>query len=94
MVEQVPISASPDGEHPDNIYSNFDHELDTAVAERMKHCPGEYAPHPAWNFHGRIWYKDGRWREQVWVHGAPRAEYESESIKDLIQHVVGVHGSE
>lgn len=39
----------------ENFCSNFDHEINHAVAVKLKE-EFAYAGYPAWHWHGKVWY--------------------------------------
>jgi hypothetical protein len=76
-----------------SVYSNFDHDLDTEVAEKLKEQAGEvYAQHAAWNFCGYIWFENETWHEEVWVHGSAVETRSEEKLEDLIDSVNQSYG--
>lgn len=75
-------------------YSNYSHEWDeafepTALVER-----GVVAPHTAWDHFGAIWWQDGQFHEQIWVHGAVLAVVSERSLQSLIRRVNDEWGEE
>jgi hypothetical protein len=87
------MSRSPKEVLADEIYSNFDHKFDRAIVDAVLARPGEvYATHPAWDHHGRVWFADGKWHEEVWVYGSPRSVETNESLEELIREVNDRYG--
>jgi len=39
----------------DTVMSNFDHQIDSGVADRLKKEP-VCSRYPGWNFNGMVWY--------------------------------------
>lgn len=76
------------------VYANCDHELDVEIEAKLRGAPDVSAAHSAWEFNGRVWWTGEAWREQVWVHGYPVAEYEANDLRALIEHVNAEHGHE
>lgn len=89
-------SKMPDGlEELDTVYSNFDHRLEEDIAKQLEEKSGKaFAQHAAYNFCGYIWHADGKWHDEVWVHGAPVHVYEGDTIKAVIEAAVDQHGGE
>lgn len=55
---------APDWPEIDELMSNFDGEVDEAVAERLK-VEEVLAAYPGWEFHARCWYEDGQYHAEV-----------------------------
>jgi hypothetical protein len=97
--EVVEVHAVPDG-WPylgSTVMTNFDHRIDAVAAGRLA-IPGVggavWAQHVAVNFHGRVWHRDGRWFEQVWVHHRAVASYSAGTLEELMVMVNDKHGWE
>ena len=60
----------------------------------LKNNPNKYAGHPAWNFHGTIYFKEGVWTEEVWRYGACVEILTSEDVEELIEEVNFKYGYE
>jgi hypothetical protein len=71
----------------ESVYSNFNHELNEVVKQQAMDNPGLEVDHPAWNFHGTIKYKDGKWHEIVRVHHSIQATWSDENLEELIERV-------
>jgi len=75
------------------VYSNFDHELNKDIAEKLK--TGEYhACHSAWNFHGRIVYVDGKYIERVRSYCSTVGFYLGKDILAVIDMTNKLHGND
>lgn len=87
-------SATDDMErHADSVYSNFDHELVSAVADKLRENEGKlWAAHPAWDHHGRVWFANGMFHEEVRVYGTIRSVVTSADIMDVIREVNDQYG--
>jgi hypothetical protein len=44
-----------------DVMSNFDHEIEPDAEERLKSGP-YVADYPGWDFHGTVWFGEGRFR--------------------------------
>jgi len=49
--------------------SNYDHLIDMDVKETLL-TTKKHACYPGWNFHSRVWHKDGQWYAEVWRYGS------------------------
>lgn len=79
------------------VMTNFDHTVNeiTAGLLMIPNALGHgWAQHTAANFHGRVWYRNGRWHEQVWVRERPVATYSAASLQQLMVIVNDQHGWE
>jgi hypothetical protein len=75
----------PDGfTHIGTVYSNFDHGLDTDVADRLAAEDGTAAEHCAWHFHGDVWREGTRWYNYIMRHQSHVATIEGDSCLDVI----------
>ena len=77
-----------------DIYSNFDHEVDTQTQSMLEGDASRFAQHSATNFCGYVWHDESGWYENVWRHNASVASYFNESLTDLIAEVNGEWGAE
>jgi hypothetical protein len=80
----VLLPGPPDGWpllFPD-VTSNYDGAIDEGVARRLQEG-GCCSPHAALNFHGIVWFEDGRWHERVSVHHVAQAVLSAGSLEDL-----------
>ena len=61
----TPLLAVPDGacELDGQFCSNFDHRVNVEIADRLKQ--GGWAPYPAWDWWGRVWFADGRYHCEI-----------------------------
>jgi hypothetical protein len=82
-------------EELDCIYANFDHKLNQNVADQLKVQPGKtYAQHAAWGFCGYVWYQDGQWYEEIWIHNTRKTTRSNEDLRELIEEVNDHYGNE
>ncbi len=86
------LSVSP-GTGTFDAYSNYNHVLqDGPVAERLQ--AAEVGTHAAWNFNGRIWFKDGLYHEEVWRYRSPVEVLTNADLAALIASVNEKYGTE
>lgn len=45
----------------EEVMSNFDHEINPEIVKKLREG-GYYADYPGWNFHGQVWYDNGKWK--------------------------------
>jgi hypothetical protein len=73
--------------------SNFDHSIDDGFAEALQAEPALiYGTHAAWNFHGRVWFADGQFHEEVWVYHEIRDRFSAATLEDLMKLVNDEYG--
>jgi hypothetical protein len=68
------------------VMTNYDHSVDEAVAERLRRG-GECGQHTAFDFHAWVWFADGRWHEQVFVHHVPQGSFCADTLQELMKIV-------
>ncbi len=71
--------------------SNFDHSIDEDLEEYLVNG-GEEATHAAWDFNGKLWYKDGLFYEEVWVYHVPQETISASTLPDLMKVVNDKYG--
>lgn len=86
------VSVEPSWE---SVYSNMDHHLDRALADRMKAEP-LFARHAAWNFNAVVWYEPepALWHSVVRRYGAVVAHFTGVEIMDVVRPANERFGSE
>jgi hypothetical protein len=65
------------------LMSNFDHQVDLAVAQRLKDEQG-IAEYTAWNFHAECWFADGQYHALLCQHGIARATLSANTPEELM----------
>jgi hypothetical protein len=65
------------------VMTNYDHSVEEAVAERLRRG-GMCGQHTALGFHGWVWFADGRWHEQVFVHHVAQGSFSADSLEELM----------
>ncbi len=78
---------------PSNVMSNYDGEIDFAVATLLKETIS-YAGYPGANFFGRVWWDTEieRWSCEVWVHKSWRRTVSATRLEDVMSVVCGAYG--
>ena len=66
----------------DSVMSNFDHEIDYDVADKLNDA--NYADYPAWNFHAKIIKKDSKYVARV----SQYKEVVAYITKDTLQEII------
>lgn len=68
------------------VMSNFDREIDTALAEQLRSgdCVGEYT---GWNFFGYVWFEDGEFYCMVKQYQAHAATLSAQTLEELMEDV-------
>jgi hypothetical protein len=95
MTDATNTIAPPDNyeEADDSVYSNAEHTLNDAIAERLRAGPF-YASHAAWEFHGVVWFDPvaALWYERVKRYGVVVAHYTGADVIDVIRQANDNHG--
>lgn len=82
-----------DAEDLDDVMSNFDHDIDEAVAAKL--VTGNYvAGYPAWDFHGTVWFQDGVFKCQVKRYLAHVATIEAPTLRELMSECCRRYGAD
>jgi hypothetical protein len=91
-----PVAPRPATDHMANlgvVVRNLDHLPDYSIAEQLAARPGQaYGEHTAWDFHGRIWYTDGTWYEEVMVYQQHQGIYRAATLEELVERVCARFG--
>lgn len=82
-------------EHGECVYSNFDHRLIWPLVRDLISKEGKAcSQHAARNFCGYIWFKRGKFYEQVRQNHTPVDDFRDENIRLLIERVNAKYGNE
>lgn len=75
--------------------TNYDGSIDEGFAVALMKRPGEVCgTHSARNFHGTVFYKDGKFHEEVWVHKEVKEIVSASSLMELMNLVSAKYGWE
>lgn len=75
--------------------SNFDRSIDDGFAEALQDSPGKvFGRHSGYNFNGRVYFCDGQFHEEIWVHGSRRETVSADTLQELMDEVCDRYGSE
>jgi hypothetical protein len=87
------VQAEDQGIYGGILMSNFDHEVNEAVAERMKseHVLAEYT---GYHFHAVCWYLGEQYHAEVSVYGIPRATISADTPQEVMREVCEAFGSD
>lgn len=77
----------------ENICSNFDHIVDQSIVERMK-TEKIVADYPAWNFHGSVWFKDGKFHCAVMQYHELSEIISADTFDEVKEEVCEKFGSD
>ena len=80
----------------DEVMSNFDHQIEIEIADRLQKEAGTWARYPGWNFNGRVWWnrEEAVWQCEVWQYHVPLEIISASSPKDLMNEVSDKYGWE
>lgn len=85
------LQAPPDAEDLGNLMSNFDGEIDEEIAEQLK--SGGKAGYPAWDFHGTVWWADGKYHCQIMQYRAHIDTVSAETPQTLMEECCARYGA-
>jgi hypothetical protein len=78
-----PQSAPPDAATLDLKMSNFDHVIDSGLAERLQ--GGNFiADYFAWNFKGVVWFQDSQFHCEIWRYRQHVDTIHANSLQDIM----------
>ena len=80
-------------EYVGDVMSNFDHFVDKELEEILKKGKA-WGTHPAWNFHGDVWFADEKFHEEVWVSHTYRETISADSLRELMEEVNSKYGAQ
>lgn len=70
----------------DDIMSNFDHEVDQAVAQKLRD-EKVLAPYPGWDFWACCWFSKGQFHAAVNTYRVHRATISAATPEELMKAV-------
>lgn len=73
------------------VVSNSDGIIEESVAKAIKGEP-LYAAYPGWNFHGTVWWEDGKWHCEVWVYHSWETTFSRDTLPELVTAVCDSYG--
>jgi hypothetical protein len=73
--------------------SNFDGLIDDGFADALKAGP-VFGRHAAYNFNGRVYFKDGRFHEDVWRYGVHVETLTADTLEELMREANTKYGYE
>lgn len=77
----------------DLVMSNFDLTVDDGMAAALMAEPVDlFGRHAGLNFNGIVYFRDGKFHEQVWVYGTPRETISSNTLEELMIEVNSAYG--
>jgi len=65
------------------VVSNFDHVLDSDIENQLKANETTYAKHPALEFHGVVWYENGRCFEAIRRYCVYQCTFEGADVGEV-----------
>lgn len=72
--------------------SNFDYTIDEGLEEALRSDTDVFGTHAAWNFHGKVYFSEGQFHEEVWVYGEHVATISAPSLSELMKEVCEEYG--
>lgn len=64
---------------------NLDHSINHGIAEKLKSDPEAYAQHAAFGFCGWVYYENGQFHDQIWVHHFPMNIKSADSVEEMVE---------
>jgi len=77
----------------EDICSNFDHEINQELAEKMKE-EKIYADYPGWDFHANVWFMDGKYHCLVSQYHQVVDHITDESFEKIKETVCSKYGDD
>ncbi len=74
------------------VMSNFDGEIDYDIAEKLKENSTFYAGYAAWDFHGDIFYHEGKYYGIIWQYHKWVNTIVADTIENLKSTACYLHG--
>lgn len=74
-----------------NIMSNFDHKINTEIVNKLKE-EGYYADYPGWNFHGEVWYDNGKWKCAIRIYHVHVETIVTDTPEEIMEQVSEKYG--
>jgi hypothetical protein len=73
------------------VMSNFDHEINIEIANKLREG-GYYADYSAWNFHGEVWYDDGKWKCEIRRYHRHIKTIVADTLKEIMEQASHEYG--
>ena len=90
------LGVTPDTQEMEELglgMTNFDGSIDDGLAEALQERPGQvFGRHAGWNFNGLVYFANGKFHEEVWVHRTPRQIISADSLRELMDAVCDEYG--
>ena len=80
------VSACPNWPTISEAMSNYEHEIDEGMDQALR-SQQVISSHSAWRFHGKVWFADGQFHEEVWINHSPRAVRSAATLPLLMKLV-------
>ncbi len=74
------------------VMSNFDHEIDAKIAERLK-SGNLFSSYPGWNFYATVWWSDGNYHAEVKCYCIHQTTLVSDSLQEIMNEASTRWGS-
>jgi hypothetical protein len=68
----------------EDIMSNFDHIIEDGAEELLK-SNKIYGEYPAWNFHGAVWFEDGKFYCEIWQRHNHVNTVEASTLQEIME---------
>ena len=73
--------------------TNFDHTINVGFEDALRDQPGEvYGIYNGWKFNGRVWYADGVFHCEPWVHHVPQELITNNTLAGIMEGMSSAYG--
>jgi hypothetical protein len=76
-----------------DLMSNFDHEVDKDIENKLRVNNNLAAKYPGWEFHGTCWFYEGMFYCRVMRYGLVVGYYNAKTPEELMQEICGIYGN-
>jgi hypothetical protein len=72
-------------------YSNLEQKMPTGAEEILKNG-NVYIAHTAWDHWGKMYYENGKFKEDVWRQNEPMGTIEGDALEEVFEKVNDQYG--
>ena len=78
----------------DELMSNFDHEINEEIKNKLIENSNLMAGYPGWEFHGECWFNEGMFYCKVMRYKSCVGYYKAETPEELMEEISSIYGYE
>lgn len=75
----------------DDVMSNFDRQIEKDIEKELKETLS-YAGYAAWDFHGDVWYEDGKFYCEIWRYHCHVNTLEADTLEEIMEEASEKYG--